>query len=102
MYAILPQVILGCRVQLLNPEVPYPFKSSCKMDKLLDDILITSFIVQHPKPSMVVTRWISHKLLNPTRHLSHPVVKTASPPLRRSSRISVPPRRYGQDGNNLA
>ena len=29
-----------------------------------------------------------------------PVAETAPPPLRRSSRISVPPRRYGQDGNN--
>ena len=31
-----------------------------------------------------------------------PVVETASPPLHRSCKISVPPRCYGQDGNNLA
>ena len=42
------------------------------MDELLDDIWITSFIVQHPKPSMAVIGWISHKLLNPAQHLSSP------------------------------
>ena len=85
----------GCLVSLWKQTNLYLFRLSYKMAKWLDDILTISSTAQ------ISDDWMDFPQVsdpNATEH-SSTVTETVPPPLRRSTSILVPPKRYGQHEN---
>ena len=95
------QVMAGYLVPFLKQKGHFHLMLNCKMDQLFVDTLITFYLRRSTLPANSPSDWMNMSDILTDDGQTQPAVlpdnTPLQPPLCRSTRISVPPQRYGQD-----